>query len=163
MGKHTRRLRLVELGSSTASNLVHAPAPRRAPPLSDAARREMSDHIAAVLFLEAVEAGDDKAWELDGELLACCATAARADRSADAFMDRLDALAEDDPRFLPALEAAQPLLDAYAAAVDRAAQIPARTPEGLREKASLLLLHLGTGQDHEALAASLARDITGRA
>ena len=64
---------------------------------------------------------------------------------------------------MPALEAAGPLFDAYAAAVERAAQIPARSPEGLREKASLLLLHIGTGQDHTTLAASLARDIAGRA
>ncbi|MBV9749389.1 MAG: hypothetical protein JO157_11290 [Acetobacteraceae bacterium] len=145
------------------SNPMRAPDPNQPPPASVAARQALASHIAAVLFLEAVEAGSDKARELDGELFGCCAEAACADRSADAFMDRLDALAEDDPRFMPALEAAMPLFDAYAAAVDRAAQIPARTPEGLREKASLLLLHLGTGQDHTTLAASLARDITGRA
>jgi len=43
-----------------------------------------------------------------------------------------------------------------------AAQLPARSPDGLRGKAMLLLLHIGTGQDHTALAASLARDVAGR-
>ena len=48
-------------------------------------------------------------------------------------------------------------------AIERAAQLPARSPEGLRAKAALLLLHIRTEQDHTALAASLARDVTGRA
>jgi len=165
VGKRTRcgHLRVVEAYSPMAFSPVRAPDPHRPPPMSAVARREMAEGMRAVLFLEAVEAGSDKARELDGELLDCCAEARRADRTADTLMDCLDIMAADDAAFLPALEAAQPLFGAYLDAVDRAAQLPARTPEGLREKATLLLLHIGTGQDHTMLAASLARDVAGRA
>jgi hypothetical protein len=117
--------------------------------------------MAAILFLEAVEAGSDKAWEVDGELLACCADARRADKAAETVMDRLDTLPGDGPTVLDVLERVQPLLGAYLRAVERVAQLPARSPEGLREKAALLLLHIGSGDDHATLAASLARDVAG--
>jgi hypothetical protein len=44
-------------------------------------------------------------------------------------------------------------------AVERAARVPARTPEGLRAKAALLMAVIGLGRDHTMLAASLARDV----
>jgi hypothetical protein len=163
MGKHTRHLHLVEPGAAMALNPVPAPDPHRPPPVSAATRRELASHMAAVLFLEAVEAGSDKARELDGELLTCCAEAHEADQAADTAMDRLGALPADDPAVLDALARMQPLFGTYLDAVERAVRLPARTPEGLRAKASLLLLHLRSGDDPAVLAASLARDVAGRA
>ena len=143
MGKHSPGLRLVEGAASAASDL---PLP-------------MSAAFASLLLLAPVEAGASKAVELDTELLACCATARRA---ADAVMDRLDDATLDDPDVLDVLARMRPQLDAYFDAVGRAAELPARTPEGLRAKAALLLLHIHSGEDHTALAASLACDMAGR-
>jgi hypothetical protein len=122
----------------------------------------MPDTFASMLLLAPVEAAASKAAELDCELLDCCATARRADQAADAVMDRLDDAMLDDPGVLDALDRMRPTLDAYFEAVERAAELPARTPEGLRAKAALLQLHLRSGEDCTMLAASLARDVTGR-
>jgi len=147
MGKHTPGLRLVEASS----------------PMASSAAPSMPGTFASLLLLAPVEAGASKAAELDAELLACCATACRADQAADAVMDRLDDATLDDPDVLDVLGRMRPTLDAYFEAVNRAAEIPARTPEGLRAKAALLLLHLRSGEDATMLAASLARDVAGRA
>ncbi len=98
---------------------------------------------------------------MDRELLDCCAAAHRADQAADTVMDRLDSMAADDPAVLDVLARMQPQIGAYLDAVERAAELPAHTPEGLRAKAALLLLHIRSGEDHTMLAASLARDVTG--
>ena len=146
MGKHSPGLRLVEAASPMASS---APLP-------------LSAAVASLLLLAPVEAGASKAAELDAELLACCATAHRADQAADAVMDRLDDVTLDDSDMLDVLGRMQSQLDAYFAAVERAAELPARTPEGLRAKAALLLLHLRSDEDCAVLAASLACDVARR-
>ena len=116
-----------------------------------------------MLLLALTEAEASKAAELDGELLACCADAAEADREASRIMDLVDGMSDDDPALLTGLWLARPLVAEYDAAADRARELLARTPEGLRAKARLLLLHLAAEQGCEALAGSLARDVAGRA
>lgn len=78
-------------------------------------------------------------------------------------MNGIDAMDDDGPAVMEALEAAHPLFTSYSDAVLRAGQLAARTPKGLRAKATLLLLHLTTEADPLMLAASLARDVAGRA
>lgn len=147
MGKHTPALRVVETASASRPS---------APP-------SMSAAVASILLLAPVEAGASKAVELDGELLACCAAARRADQASDAFMDRMDTMTLGDPDVLDVLDRMRPTLDVYFDAVDRAAELPARPPEGLQAKAALLPLHIRSGEDHTTLAASLACDVAGRA
>ncbi len=156
-------LHLVEPASSMARAPTQAPDPQLPPPLSAAARCELAKRMGAVLFLEAVEAGASKAAELDGELLDCCAAAHGADRVSGIFMDRMSDMTLDDPVVLDSLARMRPAVHTYFDAVDRAAELPARTPEGLRAKAALLLLHIRSGEDHTMLAGSLARDVAGRA
>ena len=48
-------------------------------------------------------------------------------------------------------------------AVSRAAELPARTPEGLRAKAALALRELCSSDDDFRLVASVLRDVVGRA
>lgn len=98
----------------------------------------------------------------DAELLACCRKAEAANQEAAAVIDGVEALEDDDVTTMQALEAATPLFVAYSDAVLRAGQLPATTLEGLRAKATLLLLHLTTDEDPVLLAASLARDVVGR-
>ncbi|MGI4945586.1 MAG: hypothetical protein ACRYHQ_34325 [Janthinobacterium lividum] len=128
-----------------------------------AASRDLAGMVDAFAHLVTLEAGADKATEADYELLACCREAEAANREAAAVMNSIEALDDDDAAVMPALEAATPLFVAYSDAVLRAGQLRARTPEGLRAKAALLLLHLTTDDDPVALAASLARDVAGRA
>ena len=123
----------------------------------------LSGSFASALLLVPTEASADKVAELDGALLACCAEARRIDHRAGLAMAVIEAMDEDDADLVPTLEAAHPLFFAYEDTVSRAAQLRARTPEGLRAKAALLLLHLGAEQDPAELAASLARDVAGRA
>jgi hypothetical protein len=116
----------------------------------------------ATLLLVAAAAGADKAQELDRELLACVTEAEAADREAEVLMNRLEAMDDADPDLGPALDAARPLLASYNDAVARAAQLPARSPEGLRATAVLLLRHAAAECDVMDLALSLARDVAGR-
>lgn len=128
-----------------------------------AARRDLAEMVDAFALLVTMEAGADKAAEADRELLACCREAEVANREAAAVMNGIEALEDDDATVMPALEAATPLFVSYSDAILRAGQLRARTPEGLHAKAVLLLLHLTTEDDPVALAASLARDVAGRA
>ncbi len=125
------------------------------------AKRDLAGMVDAFALLVTLEAGVDKATEADQELLACCREAKAANHEAAAVMNGIEAL-DDDATVMPALEAATPLFVAYSDAILRAGYLPARTPEGLRAKAALLLLHLTTEDDPVALAASLARDVAGR-
>ena len=155
-------LRLVEPVLSMALSPVRPAEPPLPPVMSTSSRRELTGRMAAVLFLEAAEAGADKAAELDDELRDCCAAAHGADLASETFMDRIGDMTLDDPATLDALARMRPAVDAYFAAVERATEIPARTPEGLRAKAALLLLHLRSGEDCTALAGSLACDVAAR-
>ncbi len=164
MGKHHCGLPVISSAMVSHSSFSgRAPNPHLPPPVSAAVRRDLFGDFASMLLLVPVEAGARKAAELDRELLACCAEAEASDRAATVCMDVVDAMHPDDPDITSALLAAHPVFVAYSDAIERAAQLPARSPEGLRAKAALLLLHIRTEQDHTALAASLARDVAGRA
>jgi hypothetical protein len=91
-------------------------------------RRDLFGSAAALLLLAAPAAGPAKAQELDGDLLDLVAEFhdlhAELDRLAasDAPDDAYDAVNED-----------------WLAVLEEAIALPARTPEGLRAKASLFL------------------------
>jgi len=158
------RLKVISSGMVCRPSVSdRAPNPHLPPPVSSAVRRDLFGGFASMLLLVPTEAGIAKAEELDRELLACCAEAEASERAATVTMDVVEAMDANDPDMTSALLAAYPVFVAYSDAIERAAQLPARSPEGLRAKASLLLLHIRTEQDHTALAASLARDVTGRA
>ncbi len=135
-----------------------APSPHLPPPVSSAVRRDLFGGFASMLLLVPAEAGALKAGELDRELLSCCAEAEASERAATVTMDVVETMGADDPD----MTSAYLVFVAYSDAIERAAQLPARSPEGLRAKASLLLLHIRTEQDHTALASSLARDVSGK-
>lgn len=120
---------------------------------------------AAALLLLPVEAGAAKAVELDGELLAICAEAVATDARAEAIMDAIDRddLSPTDPRWSPTMDDAQLMLADYHDAITRAARLPARTPEGLRAKARLVVSYFSGDGGNADLALSLARDLIGRA
>lgn len=127
-----------------------------------AASRDLAGMVETFAHLVTLEAGADKAREADYELLACCREAEAVNQEAGAVMNSIEALDDSDDAVMPALEAATSLFGAYSDAILRAGQLRARTPEGLRAKAALLLLHLTTEDDPVALAASLARDVAER-
>lgn len=129
---------------------------------TSSAGREAARPIGSFALLLTREAGASKAGEADFELLACCREAKAVNQEAVALMNKIEALDDDDPAVMLSLEEASPLFIAYSDAILSAGQLPARTPEGLRAKAALLLLHLTTEDDPVALAASLARDVAGR-
>ena len=131
-------------------------------PFMSSAARDLMQPAGSFALLLASEAGVAKAAEADRELLACCQEAEISNREAAAVMNGIDAMDDDDPAVMGALEAAHPLFVSYSDAVLRAGQLATRTPEGLRAKATLLLLHLTTEADPVMLAASLARDVVGR-
>jgi hypothetical protein len=127
------------------------------------AKRDFAQPVGSFALLLTCEAGASKAAEADHELLACCREAEASNQEAAAVMNDIDRMDDDNPAVMPALKAAHPLFVSYSDAILRAGQLRARTPEGLRAKAALLLLHLTTEDDPVALAASLARDVAGRA
>ena len=128
-----------------------------------AARRDVLGSFGAMLILSSVEAGSAKAAELDGELIAVCAAAAAADDQSMALLDPVDDLLMSDPRCKAAWDQSHQVMRGYSAGVKRAAELPARTPEGLRAKAELALRSLMPNDDEHLLVVSLLRDMLGRA
>ena len=149
---------------------TRAPNPHAAPPVAIATRRNMFGTMGAFLLLTAAEAGDAKAQELDGELMACCSELL----AIDAESDRLDAVAAatdgGDPRH-PAWFAADDYSDAtndrWHELANQIVATPARTPEGLRAKvqAARTAIH-GEAKDTpdpmDRLAWSVFDDVLGR-
>ena len=133
-------------------------------------RRTAAGSGLAMLILAAAAAGSAKAAELDGELLALC----REYHDNNAEFHRLtDIWSELDSEGA----AAAGLDGKFAALVDRLQELrgeisgqSARTPEGLRAKAAVVLVDLsedssGTlepADDQYWTSWSLARDLTGR-
>ena len=121
-------------------------------------RRQLLGAPAAMLLLGCAEAGEAKARELDGELLAACA-----------HYRRLEAAY----RATGAGEADMVCPDGYDEAVWAVAELPARTPEGLQAKAEAIFAwhggyerHEGDEDEiapHEAMEWSLILDVAGRA
>ena len=151
--------------------LQRAPSPHQAPPVSTATRRDLFGSMGALLLLTAAEAGPTKAAELDGELLAMCAeyvTLERDERTQREAMTEAERRAYDRSRPLPWSDEARHTPDKLL--VRSIAKLPARTPEGLRAKASVLRWYYG-GSDEEcpfawrpedALLGSVLTDVLGR-
>lgn len=117
---------------------VRAPNPQQPPPVSIATRRDLFGTMGALLLLTAAEAGQAKAAELDGELIACCTEALWIDTESR----RLWTIWLATPEIVGVQQPEQIAYDAHEAAtldrwhelVDHVCTLPARTPEGLRDK-----------------------------
>ena len=135
-----------------------------------AARRDVLGSFGALLMLGAAEAGPAKAAELDGELL----DAYRRWLPWDAERVAIRALPMEDATWEPRFDA---YTDGWHDGMHEIMAIPARTPEGIRVKATvmraLLENHVGFGEPgrgtppcaspSEAFAWSLINDMLGRA
>ena len=80
-----------------------------------------------------------------------------------ALLNPVEDLSMSDPRCKVAWDRSHQVMRGYFAGVRRAAELPARTPEGLRAKAELALRTLITNEDDHPLVISLLRDMLGRA
>jgi hypothetical protein len=133
-------------------------------------RRDAAAGGIAMLVLAAAAAGQAKAEELDGELLALCREFHANRQEIDAIWDSYEEKPANngDPR----LNRDGDLCDRYLYIREKLAAMPARTPEGIRAKARVILYEFH-GEDSEkypgqynprgALVLSLARDLMGRA
>ena len=148
--------------------LTRAPNPHAAPPVAIATRRDLFGAMGAMLLLTSAEAGPAKAAELDGELLECCAEMLAIDRESDRLWAVCLAL-PDDAMHHPAFDAHDAHWDGhgdrYWDLARRLRHMPARTPEGLRQKAAAALSAMpaddrGAGGN---LVVSLLDDVMGRA
>ena len=148
--------------------LTRAPNPHAAPPVAIATRRDLFGTMGAMLLLTAAEAGLAKAAELDGELLSCCAEMLAIDRESTRLWAICRALPDEDlhnPAFYAVDAHWDEHGDRYWELAKRLRHMPARTPEGLRQKAMAALSTMpiddrGAGGH---LVASLLDDVMGRA
>ena len=118
---------------------------------------------AALLALGGSAAVAAASQSPDAELLTCCAEARAIDLRSIACCDVVEDLRGDDPRWKAAYDEAGREMPRFHALVARAAELPARTPEGLRAKAELALSYLHTGDNDPEIALSVARDVLGSA
>ena len=158
--------------------LQRAPDPHAAPPVAIATRRDLFGTMSAMLLLTAAEAGTAKAAELDGELLAAFRKWQPWDRERQA----IDAIYSEFPHsYAPdgrhiADDRFDACTDQWHALVDEITETPARTPEGILVKATVLrsaLVDYGIGNatrpadedditPPDCLAWSLVTDMLGR-
>lgn len=142
--------------------LTQAPDPHMPPPVAAATRRDLFGTMGALLLLSAAEAGQAKAAELDGDLLALCDEAVALHETGTAAWGTLDASELSGTDVEP--EAAWNMVYAHSATwhdlCEQIAALPARTPEGLVGKAKVLRRVVAL---EEPLVASLCRDLLGRA
>ena len=121
--------------------LTRAPNPHAAPPVAIATRRDLFGTFGAMLLLSAAEAGPAKAAELDGELLACCAEALAIDAESNRLFRIAVAAGDDAPPDHPDWQVHDAYDDAtnprWHELVEHIAATSARTPEGLRAKATV--------------------------
>jgi len=114
---------------------VRAPDPHALPPLSSATRRSVFGQMGAALLLVAPAAGEAKAAELDGELLALCGEYVAIQRDERAAVA---AMALEESRAFHAAHLSAMFRDGPTPAallLQRIAGLPARTPDGVRAKA----------------------------
>ena len=127
-------------------------------------RRNLADNGATLLGRGGHAAVAAAALAPDAELLACCAEAEAIDERSIACCDAVAHLPFGDPRWEAGYDEAAREMPRFHALVARAAELPARTPEGLRAKAWLALSYLDTGSNDPEIALSVARDVlAGRA
>ena len=120
--------------------LTRAPNPHAAPPVAIATRRDLFGTMGAMLLLTAAEAGTAKAAELDGRLLAAVREWQPWDRERRAvnaiYREFPDSHAPDGRHI--ADERFDAYTDQWHALVDEIVETPARTPEGIMVKATVL-------------------------
>ena len=159
--------------AETLVRLAISVLPHSAPPVSSANRRDLFSTMGAMLLLTAAEAGPAKAADLDGELLALCAEYVvwtRADRAKRSEMT-LDEQQASNTASVAAMLSGDDHQAYDKRLVQQIARLPARTPEGLRAKATALWWYYGGGDGWEpfgwrredALIASVLDDVLGRA
>ena len=150
--------------------LARAPDPHAAPPVSIATRRDLFGTIGAMLLLTAAEAGDAKAQELDGELMACCSELLAIDAECyrlDAVASAIDGGDPHHPAWFACDDYSSATNDRWHELADQIAATPARTPEGLRAKvqAARTAIH-GEAKESpdpmDRLAWSVFADVLGR-
>ena len=130
--------------------------------MSAVTRGNPADAGAVLLGLGGGAAVAAAAQSPDAELLACIALANAIDVRTAAGCDAVDHLSSSDPRWEAAYQQSWREMPTFHAMVKRAADLPARTPEGLKAKAELVLSYLRTGDNDADIALSLARDVVGR-
>lgn len=132
-------------------------------------RRDAAAGGIAMLVLAAAAAGQAKAEELDGELIALCKEYHRIEDRARAI-DHLADASIGSPENARWEEIIHPLIERRHEIRFDISNLTARTPEGLQAKARVVLADLTAGADdrfisydpQQALGHSLARDILGR-
>jgi hypothetical protein len=147
-----------------------APDPHAPPPLSASTRRSAFGQMGAALLLVAPAAGDAKAAELDGELLALCGEYVAMQRDERACVA---AMTLDESRAFHAASTSAMFRDEPAPdelLLQRIGRLPARTPEGVRAKARVLVWFYGGNDDRmphafrqDRVLVSLLGDLAGRA
>ena len=101
----------------------------------------------------------------DAVLLALCTHAEAADDRSIAVLDALGCdMPGSDPRWSAAYDESGRIFDECRASMNKAAEIPFQTAEGLRAKASLALREITcSNEDDLLLVRSVLRQIAGRA
>jgi hypothetical protein len=133
-------------------------------------RRDAAAGGLAMLVLAAAAAGQAKAQELDGELLALCREFGERNTRIEELNDIEESFPDGHPQSVAASLEIGTLVERGWKIRDRVATLQARTPEGLLAKARVALWETCDG-DIEAgpvegtgtrVAWSLARDVLGR-
>ncbi len=112
--------------------------------------------VASMLILVAAEAGIAKAEELDGELLALCREAVENHAESVRADDFLEQHGGDEQAHQ---EAMYVRVNRWHEVCAQIAEIPARTPEGMRGKAAVLADVIAL---ESPMVASLCSDLLGR-
>ena len=136
-------------------------------------RRDAAAGGIAMLVLAAASAGSAQAAELDGELLALCQEIGVVSGETDRISDALEDIPWREWEMHPLRARRCELSDRFCELREMIADAPARTPEGIRAKARVVLAEFDGDDEWEkypgqydpsgALALSLARDLLGRA
>jgi hypothetical protein len=149
-------------------NTTSCSAPAKRPP--KLARRDIAAGGIAMLVLAAAAAGQAKAEELDGELLALCRESHETIPVVTRLEDERDQLPLNHPREAALEKQVWAIVTRRFELREAITDTPARTPEGLRAKARVALWELCDGDPEEGpisgsngVAWSLARDVLGRA
>jgi hypothetical protein len=136
-------------------------------------RRDAAAGGIAMLVLAAAAAGGAKAEELDGHLLALCREIADVSGETNRISDALADMPSRELAAHPLRVRESELSDRFCELRELIADMPARTPEGIRAKACVVLAEFRGEDEWEkypgqydprgSLALSLARDLLGRA
>jgi hypothetical protein len=161
-------LPIIDDAKALARRVPRAPDPAAPPPVSIATRRDLFGTVGAMMLLTAAEAGQAKAAELDGDLLALCAEAGELDKETDRLYDIFTEGVVGSPVESAAYAQLHAVNGRWHETIRAIAAMPARTPEGLRAKAAMTLAAMPQEQKDDPdpfvlVAMSLFDDMLGRA